>query len=80
MALSIPVPPNLTKSERDLAQTLSEIIRRSIDGTGPVTITVGFNITINGAGGGLIVTTPNGLHKYRIGVANNGAITATKVS
>ena len=31
-------------------------------------------------GVGLIVTTPNGLHTYRIGVANNGALTATKLT
>lgn len=32
------------------------------------------------AGVGLILTTPNGLHTYRIGVANNGALTATKLT
>ena len=32
------------------------------------------------AGVGLILTTPNGLHSYRIGVANNGALTATKIT
>ena len=31
-------------------------------------------------GMGLILTTPNGLHTYRIGVANNGALTATKIA
>lgn len=31
-------------------------------------------------GVGLILTTPNGLHTYRIGVANNGALTATKLT
>ena len=78
MALSIPVPHHLIKDERALSQFLSEVCRRAADLTGPVTI--GFNITITGAGGGLIVTTPNGLHSYRIGVANNGALTATKVT
>lgn len=41
------------------------------------------SIDWNGAlqvGVGLILTTPNGLHTYRIGVANNGAITATKIT
>lgn len=78
MALSIPVPYKLTDDERALAQVISEIIRRAADGTGAVTING--NITITGAGGGLIVTTPNGLHTYRIGVANNGAVTATKIT
>ncbi len=32
------------------------------------------------AGVGIILTTPNGLHTYRIGVANNGALTSTKVT
>ena len=31
-------------------------------------------------GVGLILTTPNGLHTYRIGLANNGALTATKLT
>ena len=31
-------------------------------------------------GVGIILTTPNGLHTYRIGVANNGALTATKLT
>ena len=78
MALPIPVPHHLVKDERALSQTLHEIIRRAADGTGAVTING--NITITGAGGGLIVTTPNGLHVYRIGVANNGAVTATKIT
>ena len=78
MAISIPVPPNLTKSERDLAQTLSEIIRRAVDGTNAISLAV--TVTITTPGGGLIVTTPNGLHKYRIGVQNNGAVSATKIS
>lgn len=78
MAISIPVPQNLTKSERDLAQTLSEIIRRAVDGTNAISLAV--TVTITTPGGGLIVTTPNGLHKYRIGVQNNGAVSATKIS
>ncbi len=78
MALSIPVPHHLVKDERALSQTISEIIRRSIDSTNPIVLQV--NITISPAGGGLIVTTPNGLHTYRIGVQNNGAISATKIS
>jgi hypothetical protein len=41
----------------------------SIDWTGALQVGVG-----------LILTTPNGLHTYRIGVANNGALTATKLT
>jgi hypothetical protein len=76
--LPIPVPHHLTDDEKALAQTLHEVIRRAIDGTAAFKTT--FNISITTAGGGLIVFTPNGLHSYRIGVANNGAITATKVT
>lgn len=32
------------------------------------------------AGVGLILTTPNGLHTYRLGVSNTGALTATKIT
>ena len=31
-------------------------------------------------GVGLILTTPNGLHTYQVGIANNGALTATKIT
>lgn len=41
----------------------------SIDWTGALQVGVG-----------LILTTPNGLHTYRIGIANNGALTATKIT
>jgi uncharacterized protein YukJ len=78
MALYIPVPHNLTKSERDLSQTIHEIIRRAVDGTHAVSLS--FNITITPAGGGLILTTPNGLHTYKVSVANNGALESTKIS
>ena len=77
MALSIPIPHNILKSERDLSQTLSEICRRAVDGTTSVIANVTF---ISGAGGGFIVTTPNGLHQYLIGVANNGAVTSKLLS
>ena len=73
MALPIPIPHNLTKNERDLSQTLSEICRRAVDGTA-VSTTV--PVYVSGPGGGLLVPTPNGLHTYLIGVANDGAPTS----
>jgi len=74
MALPIPIPHNLTKNERDLSQTLSEICRRAVDGTA---ISTTVPVYVSGAGGGIRVTTPNGLHNYVIGVANDGAATST---
>ena len=74
MALSIPIPHNLLKNERDLSQTLSEICRRAVDGT---TTSTTSPVYVSGAGGGIRVTTPNGLHTYIIGVANDGAARST---
>ena len=73
MALPIPIPHNLTKNERDLSQTLFEICRRAVDGTA-VSTTV--PVYVPGPGGGLLVRTPNLLHTYLIGVANDGAPTS----
>ena len=73
MALPIPIPHNLTKNERDLSQTLFEICRRAVDGTA-VSTTV--PVYVPGPGGGLLVRTPNRLHTYLIGVANDGAPTS----
>lgn len=38
-------------------------------------ISVAGDITITGAGKGLVVTTPDGLHTYRIAVDNDGSVT-----
>ena len=78
MPLPIPVPHHLVKDEKALSQTVHEIIRRAIDGTMAYVTT--FNITITTPGGGLIVKTPDGKHTYRLGVANNGAPTSTKLT
>ena len=77
MSLPIPVPQNLTNDATALAQILSEICRRAVDGTEPISLSV--NVTVTTPGGGVIVTTPDGLHQYRIGVQNSGAISATKL-
>ena len=77
MPISTPVPHDLLKHERALSQLLSEICRRAMDGTGPISLS--FNITFP-AGVGIVLTTPNGLHTYRVSVQNNGALSATKVT
>jgi hypothetical protein len=38
------------------------------------------DIPLTGAGKGLIVTTPNGLHSYRIAISNSGVITTEQVT
>lgn len=38
------------------------------------------NISISGSGNGLVVITPDGLHTYKIGVDNDGALTSTQIS
>lgn len=78
MPLPIPIPHKLTDDEKALAQLVHEIVRRAMDGTSA--IKTGFSITISVAGGGTIVTTPDGKHTYRLGVANNGAPTSTKLT
>ena len=78
MALPIPVPHHLVKEERALSQTLHEIIRRAADGTGAVTING--NITVNGSGGGIILTTPNGLHTWLLSIDNLGVLKTTQIT
>lgn len=38
------------------------------------------DITITGAGKGLVVTTPDGLHTYRIAISNNGELTTEMIT
>ena len=45
-----------------------KILAASLDWTGALAV-----------GLGIVVTTPDGKHAYRIGVANNGALTTTKI-
>lgn len=42
--------------------------------------TFGGDVTINGAGNGVIVTTPDGLHTFRIAVDNFGGITTEQLT
>lgn len=62
MPINIPVP---RLDDADMAQLLQEILRRAVDGS----------IAIPD-GKGLILASPNGT-KYRLGVANDGALTTT---
>lgn len=43
-------------------------------------LSVNGDITDTSAGSGLIVTTPNGLHTYRIAIDNSGQITTQQVT
>ena len=38
------------------------------------------DITISGAGKGLVVTTPDGLHTYRIAISNDGELTSEQIT
>lgn len=82
MPINIPIPNNVDQ-HRPLSQLLKEMLRRAIDGSlNPIQINVQINVTSNDivvvtAGKGLVVTTPNGLHTYRINVANDGALQST---
>ena len=62
MPIRIPVPQNL---DRNLYQLLAEILRRAVDGS----------IAIPD-GEGIILSSPDGT-KYRLGVADDGALTTT---
>lgn len=62
MPIRIPVPQNL---DRNLYQLLAEILRRAVDGS------IGIP-----DGEGIILLSPNGT-KYRLGVADDGALTTT---
>lgn len=64
MPISLPVPQDL---DRNLYQLLAEILRRAVDGS----------IAIPD-GKGIILASPNGT-KYRLGVANDGALTTTPI-
>lgn len=73
--INIPIPQNLIRSERDLAQLLRDICRRAIDGTGPLNINVqisvsNHDIAILTGGYGLILTSRNGLHQGRLLLEN----------
>ena len=66
MSLSIGVPQTL---ERQLYQVITEIVRRSVDGSlNPIQISV--DIKIVGGGNGLILTSRNGNHTGRLLLEN----------
>lgn len=43
-------------------------------------LTLTGDITLSGAGTGLILTTPNGLHTYRLAIDNNGVVTSEQLT
>jgi hypothetical protein len=65
---------------------LREILRRAIDGSiNPAVVNVGIkvtgnDITIATAGNGLVLTTRNGLHTYRLLMDNDGTITVDQLT
>ena len=66
VGLSIGVPQTL---ERQLYQVITEIVRRSVDGSlNPIQISV--DIKITGGGNGLILPSRNGLHFGRVLLEN----------
>lgn len=73
--INLPIPQNLTKNERDLAQLLKEICRRAVDGTSPLSINVqitvaNHDIEILTGGYGLVLPSRNGLHYGRVLLEN----------
>ena len=64
MPINIPVPQ---LPDTGLYQLLAEVLRRAVDGSIPMP-----------DGKGIILASPDGT-KYRLGVANDGAITTTLV-
>lgn len=84
MAINLPVPQDIR--EYSLAQLLSEILRRALDvSINPALMNVGLkvtgnDITISTAGNGLILSTRDGLHTYRLLMENNGAISADQLT
>lgn len=86
MSLSIPIPHHLVKDERALAQLVSEIVRRAIDGSvNPAQLNVGIRITGNDltiatAGNGVILSNRAGTHTYRLLMENDGTISADKIT
>jgi len=83
MPINLPVPQNM---DYGLFTLLKEICRRAIDGSiNPIQINVTVNVTsgdikIATAGNGLILTTRDGLHTYRILMDNDGAIAADQLT
>lgn len=59
-------PPQAAQVQADLDFLLSSISD---------SITISGDFITTGAGKGLIVTTPDGLHTYRIAVGNDGSLT-----
>lgn len=76
--INIPIPQNLTKNERDLAQLLKEICRRAVDGTGPLNISIQISVSnhdiqILTGGYGLVLPSRDGLHYGRVLLENPDA-------
>ena len=72
MPINVPAPQNL---EYGLYQLLTEILRRSVDGTNTITLNVSLTITNNDltiatGGKGLILTSRDGNHTGRLLLEN----------
>lgn len=86
MAINIPVHHDYSKDSKGLAQFLKELCRRALDSSiNPAQMNVGLNVTGNDitivtAGNGLILTSRNGLHTYRLLIENDGTISADQLT
>jgi hypothetical protein len=84
MSIKLPIPNDIT--QYSLNQLLREILRRAFDvSINPAVANVGIkvvgnDITIATAGNGLILSTRDGLHTYRVLMENNGALSADQIS
>jgi len=84
MPINLPVPHDI--EHRSLYQFLSDILRRAIDGSiNPAVVNVGVkvvgnDITISTAGNGLVLTSRDGLHTYRLVMDNDGAISSDQLT
>lgn len=82
--ISLPIPNDIRSYS--LTQLLREILRRALDvSINPAVMNVGLrvvgnDITIVTAGNGLILTTRNGLHTYRLLMDNDGAIAVDQIT
>ena len=77
--ISLPIPQDV---KQNLYQLLSEILRRSVDGSiNPIQLNVSVNLTsgdlkIVTAGNGVVLPNRSGTQYYRLAVEDDGAISA----
>ncbi len=82
MSINLPVPQNI---QNNLYQLLSEILRRSVDGSiNPIQLTVDVNLTsgdikIVTPGTGLILSNRSGTQYYRLVMEDDGVISADPI-